>query len=83
MSRTDRTANITIYDVKAKATPELLSTLAHEYKHILQSFVERPEEWKGGRVFNVKDEVDACIFGQFKTRAFCFGEWYALKPTTS
>lgn len=79
MNRTDRTAKITIYDAKTTETPALLSTLAHEYKHILQSFVESPEEWKGGEVFNIKNEVDACIFGQFKTRAFCYGEFYVLK----
>lgn len=80
MSPIDRTARITIYDVKTTETPKLLNTLAHEYKHILQSFVERPDEWKGGKVFNAKNEVDACIFGQFKSRAFCFGELYVMKP---
>lgn len=82
MSRTDRTAKITIYDAKTTETPALLSTLAHEYKHILQSFVESPDEWKGGKVFDAKEEVDAGIFGVFKSRAFCFGEWYVLKSQT-
>lgn len=82
MDRAVRTAIITIYEVKITETPELLSTLAHEYKHILQSFVESPDEWKGGKVFDLKKEVDAGIFGQFKSRAFCYGGLYVLKPMT-
>lgn len=76
----DPWAGLGVY-VKTTETPKLLSTLAHEYKHILQSFVERPDEWKGGKVYDLKKEVDACIFGQFKSRAFCYGEMlYVMKP---
>lgn len=57
MDRTGHMAKITIYDLKTTETPALLNTLAHEYKQILQSFVESPDEGRaGGKVFDAKEE---------------------------
>jgi hypothetical protein len=57
------------------------------YKHPDQSLragvVESPDEWKGGKVFDIKKEVDAGVFGQFKSRAFCYGGWYVMKLPTN
>lgn len=70
--RTQRTSDITIFGTKDTDTPEVLSSVGHEYKHILQSFAEGVK-WVPGLHFDAKKEVEAEIFGQFKARKFCYG----------
>jgi len=38
---------------------------------------------EGGKVFDLKREVDAGVFGQFKARAFCYGGLYVMKLPTN
>jgi len=71
MSKVNQTAEITIFEVENREPLCLLNTVAHEYKHILQSFVEYPDKWVGGKVKNMKEEVEACVFGSLQSRKFC------------
>lgn len=70
--RTLRTSDITVFKTKTTDIPEVLSSIGHEYKHILQSFVEGCP-WVAGKDFNIKNEVEASVFGIFKSRKFCYG----------
>lgn len=72
--RDKRTADITLYGVSTETIQSLLSSIAHEYKHILQAFVDNTSKWGTGfKDFDVKLEVEAGIFGVFQSRMFCYG----------
>ena len=67
-----RTSQITIFNYNNEELPNILSTLAHEYKHILQAFAENTGKWEGGKAFNSKREIDAHIFGILSKNSFCY-----------
>ena len=72
--QTNRTSDIVIYQALKKELPELLDTVAHEYKHTLQAFVEMTDTYftKGNRT-NIRREVFACMFAMNETWQFCYG----------
>jgi hypothetical protein len=76
MNKVDGYALISLYPKAMTSLTNMLKALAHEYKHILQYFVENPGDTTAGFWNDPGAELDAEIFGILMARLYC--EKYGL-----
>jgi len=71
MNKIDGYARIAIYQKSLVSIRQALDTLGHEYKHILQYFVENPDCKATGFWDDPVIELDAEIFGRLRASFYC------------